>query len=66
MLRYWVLLIVSGVIMLASSTMDSTAYLSEEAPLCANWERNVLGYGATARGITGNACASLRQLRIAS
>jgi hypothetical protein len=39
MLRYWVLLIVSGVIMLASSTMDSTAYLSEEAPLCANWER---------------------------
>jgi len=39
MLHYWVLLIVSGVIMLASSTMDSTAYLSEEAPLCANWER---------------------------
>jgi hypothetical protein len=39
MLRYWMLLIALGVVIFAGGTLDSTAYLSEEAPLCANWEQ---------------------------
>jgi hypothetical protein len=39
MRRYGVMLIALGVVMLGASTKNSTAYLSEKAPLCANWER---------------------------
>jgi hypothetical protein len=38
MLRYWVL-IALAVIIVAGSTLDSSAYLTEKAPLCANWEQ---------------------------
>jgi hypothetical protein len=34
-----VLLIALSVIMFGASTMNSSAYLSNEAPLCKNWER---------------------------
>ena len=39
MRRYWKPVIALSVIFFGASTMDSTAYLSEEAPLCANWEQ---------------------------
>jgi hypothetical protein len=39
MYRYRVLLIALSAMIFGASTMDSTAYLSEEAPLCANWEQ---------------------------
>jgi hypothetical protein len=37
--RYWLPVIALSVILLGASTMNSTAYLSEQAPLCANWEQ---------------------------
>jgi hypothetical protein len=39
MRRHWVPIIILSVIVFGASTMDSTAYLSEEAPLCKNWEQ---------------------------
>jgi hypothetical protein len=39
MFRYWVRLMALGVIILGASTINSTAYLSQQAPLCANWEQ---------------------------
>jgi hypothetical protein len=39
MRHYWVPVIALSVIVFCASTLDSTAYLSGEAPLCANWEQ---------------------------
>jgi hypothetical protein len=36
---HWFSGIASSVIVFGASTIDSTAYLSERAPLCANWEQ---------------------------
>jgi hypothetical protein len=39
MRRYWMPVIALSVIAFGASTKDSSAYLSERAPLCANWEQ---------------------------
>jgi hypothetical protein len=38
MRRHWMLAFTLSVTVFGASTLDSTAYLSEEAPLCKNWE----------------------------
>jgi hypothetical protein len=36
---YWMPVTALSVIVFGASTLDSSAYLTEEAPLCANWEQ---------------------------
>jgi hypothetical protein len=62
---YWMPVIALSVIVFGASTLDSSAYLTEEAPLCASWEQGCAQLWGNGQGTTGNVCASRKRSEIA-